>query len=342
MALLGWDASNHDWQRGAMDLAQAKAAGIQFATHKLTDGPPKYYKDPYFGQFITRARTAGIPLVGAYHVLWNKDVPGQIAWFLNELDTACPWWRGEPFILQLDCEPFSYNGGAPTLTTIRDAADRLVKATGGTHRPIVYAPQWVYGNGLAGLPYPLWASAYGTNSVSVLGGAYPGDQSSRWAAYSGQTPAILQYGSQVRIGSQPTCDANAYRGTLGQLTSLVHPGGDDMLDDERKALFDIQTRVKWIDGREAAEADGTVDYTDPSGRAHPNQSTRGLAAMHADLKGLGDTVSTLRAEVAAISAAVAKLSQPVVNIDAAALANLPKAPSAAEVVEELAKRIGNG
>lgn len=115
-----------------------------------------------------------------------------------------------------------------------------------------------------------------------------------------------------------------------------------MLDDERKALFDIKRRVEWIDGREAAEADGTADYVDPSGKGHPNQSTRGLAAMHADVKGLGDTVSTLRAEVAAIAAAVAKLSQPVVNIDAAALANLPKAATAAEVADEVAKRIGNG
>lgn len=225
MVVYGWDASNHDWQRGPMDFAAARNAGVEFFTHKLTDGL-RFYKDPYFARAVTRARAAGIPLLGAYHVLWNGNVTAQMDWFLGELDAQCPWWRAGPFILQLDCEPFGYNGGPPTLGAIRTAADHLVKATGGRYRPIIYAPQWVYRNTLTGLDYPLWASAYGTNPIGGFRDIYPGDASSRWAAYSGQIPAVLQYGSQTRIGSQGTCDANVYRGSLTQLAALV--GGKTM------------------------------------------------------------------------------------------------------------------
>jgi hypothetical protein len=95
----------------------------------------------------------------------------------------------------------------------------------------VYAPKWCYGDALVGLSWPLWASSYvsGTGGFRAL---YPGDDSTRWAAYSGQTPAILQYSSSATIGGQTTSDANAYRGTLQELTTLVAPGwsgeGDDM------------------------------------------------------------------------------------------------------------------
>jgi GH25 family lysozyme M1 (1,4-beta-N-acetylmuramidase) len=239
MVVYGWDASNHDWQRGPMDFAAARSAGVEFFTHKLTDGN-RYYKDPYFARAITRARAAGIPLLGAYHVLWNGNVTAQMDWFLAELDAQCPWWRSGPFILQLDCEPFGYNGATPTLATIRQAADYLVKATAGRYRPIIYAPQWVYRNTLDGLGYPLWASAYGTNPVGGFRDTYPGDASSRWAAYSGQIPAVLQYGSQTRIGGQGTCDANVYRGSLAQLVALV--GGKTMtLTAQTMAADDTQT-----------------------------------------------------------------------------------------------------
>jgi hypothetical protein len=102
-------------------------------------------------------------------------------------------------------------------------------------RPIVYAPEWVYGDTLDGLRYPLWASRYvtGAGPASKL---YPGDSSPRWAAYSGQTPAILQFTSSATIVGQTTCDANAYRGTLAQLTALIAPGWeDDVTKDELMA-----------------------------------------------------------------------------------------------------------
>lgn len=340
MTIYGADLSNHDWQRGPMAFDAMRAAGLDFVVHKCSDGN-RSYRDPYFGRAMQRARAAGFPITGAYHVLWNGNVTAQMDWFMSLLDADAPWWRTEPYLVQLDAEPFGYNGGAPSPATIRQAADYLVAKTGGHINPVVYGPNWVYRDTLRGLPYPLWASAYGTNPVGLHAALYPGDNSSRWAAYSGQTPAILQYGSQTRIGTQSTCDANAYRGTVDQLRQLITGKDADMLDDERKALFAIRDMLGWVDGR----VEGLAGLQKPS--AGPTKgadlpAVQTIRALSGDLKGLGDTVSNLRAELTALAATVAKLSQPQVTIDAAALAGLPKPPTAAEIATELAKRIGNG
>jgi GH25 family lysozyme M1 (1,4-beta-N-acetylmuramidase) len=219
VAIYGWDASNHDWGRGSMNFVAAKQAGISFFVHKCTDGD-RYYRDPYFARAMAGAKSAGIPLLGAYHVLWNKNPLPQMDWFMSILDKDAPGWRHGGFILQLDCEPFGYNGGAPSPPTIKTAADYLKAKTGYT--PVVYGPKWVYGDSLHGLGYPLWASNYGTNASNTLAGLRAiADNSARWSTYSGQTPAILQFGSKAVIGTQSTCDVNAYRGTLADLRALI-------------------------------------------------------------------------------------------------------------------------
>src|SRR5262249_55808726 len=53
---------------------------------------------------------------------------------------------------------------------------------------------------------------------------YPGDSYAGWGSYSGQTPAIVQYTSSATIAGRTTCDANAFRGTIDQLLTLI--GGD--------------------------------------------------------------------------------------------------------------------
>lgn len=225
------DLSNHDWQRGPMNIASMVDAGIVGLTHKATDGD-HFYRDPYIGAALNRARAASVKLPGAYHVLWNGNVTSQMDWFLSVVTEVAPWWRNGPFLWQLDCEPFGYNGIAPTLATIRAAADYLHAKTGMT--PVVYAPRWVYGDSLTGLDYPLWASSYGTNPVGSYAALYPGDGSARWAPYSGQTPTLLQYGSRTIIGSQVGCDANAYRGSLAQLLALI---GGHIEEDEMKTVL---------------------------------------------------------------------------------------------------------
>jgi hypothetical protein len=156
-------------------------------------------------------------------VLYPGDPAGRADAFLARLDAACPGWRDRPFILQADCEKWNGNSATvPSKANIRVFCDRLVEKASKL-RPVVYGPKWVYGDGLFGLNYPLWASSYvtGAGGFKTL---YPGDSSSHWGAYSGQTPEILQFTSSATIGGQTTCDANAYRGTKDQLEALLAPG----------------------------------------------------------------------------------------------------------------------
>lgn len=224
MVIYGWDASHYDWDRGKMDIAAAIRDGIAFATHKVGEGSS--YADPRFAAWYTRARSAGVPLLGGYYVLHPGNAMAQADRFLSLLDSKASGWRNAAFILQVDAEKFEYMSRAPNRAECRAFCDRLVSRTSGNYRPLLYAPKWVYGNNLTGVGYPLWASNYGNNPVTHYRSAYPGDNSSRWNAYSGQTPALLQYGSRTKIASQSTCDVNAFRGTLDQLRALVYPKGD--------------------------------------------------------------------------------------------------------------------
>jgi hypothetical protein len=232
MTIFGWDMSHFD----APDLGTAVAEGISFVTHKA-GGDAVDSELPAWWAGVRTLDPQKV-LLGAYWVLYPGNPAGRADAFLARLDAACPGWRDRPFLLQADCE--KWNGDprtVPSKAEIKTFCDRLV-ARMPRLRPVVYAPKWVYGNDLTGLPYPLWASSY----VTAAGGfrkLYPGDSSSRWQAYSGQTPAILQYTSSATIGGQATSDANAYRGTLDQLVALVAPGWEDnamaTLTDAEKA-----------------------------------------------------------------------------------------------------------
>lgn len=244
MTIFGWDGSHYDWERGPMDLAAAVRDGIQFFTHKATEGSS--YADPQFAFAMARAHNAGMPLIGAYCVNHQGDQTAQVDKFIRVLDNGAPFWRTEPFIIQLDCERWSNKDGVyayePSLDEIHAWCDTFVQRTGGRLIPVVYAPRWVYGDTLRGLRYPLWASDYGSNPTVGYRQAYPGNTSTRWAAYSRITPAILQFGSRTTIGAQGICDANAFRGTLDQLRALISTG-DDMSD-----AYDLINSGKRVEG----------------------------------------------------------------------------------------------
>jgi len=255
-----------------MDIAAAVRDGIVFMTHKATD---KTSRNDRYDDFARRARGV-VPLLGAYAVNHPGDQRPQVDAFIRTLDELSPWWREGPFIVQLDAEKFDYMPREPNLAEIESWCDYFVSRTGGRWRPVVYAPRWLYSDRLRGLSYPLWASAYGDNPAVHYRSAYPGDGSSRWAAYSGQTPVILQYGSLTRIDSQNTCDANAFRGTLDQLRALVFPSGgggggdgDDMEQTERlindtgsptrtvgNVLADVENLRNWMVSRPGAATIG--------------------------------------------------------------------------------------
>jgi hypothetical protein len=251
VTIFGWDMSHFD----APGIGTALAEGISFMTHKA-GGDANDTEIGAWWEGVRDDATAGRLIVGAYWVLYPGSPSTRADAFIARLDSQCPGWRTVPFILQADCE--KWNGDASTVpgkAYITAFCDRLVLRMPKL-RPIVYAPKWVYGDSLKGLGYPLWASAYVTGSGGFKA-LYPGDGSSRWATYSGQTPAILQYTSSATIGGQTTCDANAFRGTPTQLKQLLAPGWSAVAtldsDDKTyiKGLFDTYL------GFDAPQSDGT-------------------------------------------------------------------------------------
>ncbi|MFG2038761.1 glycoside hydrolase family 25 protein [Dactylosporangium sp. NPDC048998] len=215
MAVFGWDASDFDWDRGPMDLGAARAAGIDFFTHKATEGIGTRHR--HYGEALARARAAGVPFLGAYHVVRStSSVAAQVDFCLAYVDAKTPWWREHPgWFFQCDLEHWPYDKVAPSVGVAW--CERMEARTG--RRVLLYAPRWAYGDTIGG-GAPLWASNY----VPGRGGfreLYPNDTSTRWRPYSGRTPVILQYSSNATIGRQPTCDANAFRGTVADFARLI-------------------------------------------------------------------------------------------------------------------------
>jgi lysozyme len=213
----GWDASHYD---AVPDGARVVAEGYEFMTHKAGGDADDAELAAWWKAMKPHRDDI---LLGAYWVLYPGSPSTKADRFLARLDSQCPGWRDGPFILQVDCE--KWNGDSSTVPSKADikAFCNRLKQKAPKLTPIVYAPKWVYGNTLTGLGYPLWASAYvdGSGAASKL---YPGDNSSKWDDYSGQTPAILQFTSSATIAGQTTCDANAFKGSRADLVKLLAPG----------------------------------------------------------------------------------------------------------------------
>ena len=218
--IFGWDASDFDWDRGPMDLAAARAAGIDFFTHKATEATSTRHK--HYGEALNRARAAGIPFLGAYHVVRSSpSVANQVDYLLKYANEVTSWWPEHPgWFWQCDLEKWSYDSVPPARGV--DFCVALAKKT--NRAVLLYAPKWAYADSIGGQA-PLWASSY-VSGAGQFKALYPGNASSRWGAYSGRTPVILQYSSSATIGRQPTCDANAFRGTIAEFAALIGAGTD--------------------------------------------------------------------------------------------------------------------
>lgn len=283
MTIFGWDASDYDWGRGPMDLASAKAAGVDFFTYKATESTN--VKHVHYGEALNRARAAGVEFLGAYIVPRSgPSVSAQVDYFLAYVNEQTPWWTTYPgFFFQVDTEKWPYDQVTPQRGA--DVCAELRSRTG--RRVVHYAPQWAY-NGNIPQPDPLWASDYGSNGTGTLQAKYPGDSSTRWNPYSGRKPTFLQFGSNIIIGRQNTCDGNAFIGTIADLrlfiTGSPGVGGDDVIivtygdgpANGKKALV-----MQWQNWGLAHG--GSLPQYGPDG-GYGNET----AAMFASLVGYGD------------------------------------------------------
>lgn len=325
MTIFGWDMSHYD--AITSDLAvRVSGDGIGFVTHKAGGDS----NDAEIGAWWSAFRSfRDRLLLGAYWVLYPGSPAARADAFLARLDATCPGWRDGPFILQADCEKWNGDPGTvPSRAEIAAFCDRLV-ARMPKLRPIVYAPAWVYGDKLAGLGYPLWASAYVTGSGSFKA-LYPGDKSGAWGAYSGQTPAILQYSSSATIGGQTTSDANAFRGTLAQLTDLVAPGWSDDMPISEPEFARIQAMIR----APYADADPTALVETPAGHSILSQQTPNGTKPGSPQEAFYAVVEDLGVQLVALQAQVAALSS--VTIDYAALAQALAAAFPVQLADQVA------
>jgi GH25 family lysozyme M1 (1,4-beta-N-acetylmuramidase) len=302
--VFGWDASDYDWQRGPMDLAAAARDGIQFFTHKATEATSTRHRN--YGEAMRRARDAGIPVLGAYHVVRSApSVASQVDYFLSYLDSQTPWWRDWPdFFVQVDLEKWSYD---KVPAHIGESFADLVEQRSG-RRAVIYASRGQYGNELSGTSHLLWNANYGTNPDMHFRSAYAfrgGDSGPGWVSYSGRIPTFWQYGSRTTIGSQTICDANAFRGTLDQMRALIS-GDVEMFEqaDRNTAQADTWRLLTILEGRPAAEYHLTGE---PAPRVEPNNLQKQLDRIEA--KG---GVTLTAADLAAIVAGVANELRPAI------------------------------
>lgn len=254
MTIYGWDMSHYD----APNIGTAVQEGYRFITHKAGGDATDQELDDWW----TNVNGLGSDVVlGAYWVQYPGSPAARADRFLERLDTVCKGWRArDSFILQVDCEKWGGDPSTvPSKAEIQEFCNRLVTKTSGVYRPVVYAPKWLYGETLKGLGFPLWASSYvtGTGTGPDLYASAGGDQSSRWNAYSGRTPDILQFTSSATIAGQTTCDANAFRGTLAQLKSLVTPGSVAPPAPGRKTM-NLQVKIPVL--RQGDEDDKLPGY----------------------------------------------------------------------------------
>jgi GH25 family lysozyme M1 (1,4-beta-N-acetylmuramidase) len=224
MTIYGWDASDYDYSRGSMNIQAARNEGIDFFTFKATESTN--VKHTHYGQALNAAKNAGIPFLGAYHVVRSgPSSAAQVDYFLAYVTQATPWWKDFPgWFFQVDLEKWSYDAVAGGKG--EEFADILEQRTG--RKAVIYASKGQYGNALFGTSHPLWNANYGSNpsqGFKQLYGTRGGDSGAGWADYSGVTPKIWQYGSNAIIGGQHTCDANAFRGSTSDFAAMIGSSG---------------------------------------------------------------------------------------------------------------------
>lgn len=303
MTVFGWDASDFDRARGPMNLALARQVGIEFFTNKATESTN--VRHLYFGEAMRRARDAGIEILGAYHVVRSpRNAAAEVDFFLSYVDREFPEWSRWPhFFIQVDLEKWPYDAvAADEGENFADIAEVQARK-----RAIIYASKGQYGNDLAGTSHPLWNANYALNytagNFQDLYRRAGGDGGAGWSRYSGEDPAIWQYTSSANIGTQPTCDANAYRGSLEQLKALTRGLGGDMAGeaDSAYAVDSASARVSpnsWMVRAVARPLEtltlAAVDQRarDAADAQRDNALAVSLDALAAMVEGAGGSVDT--------------------------------------------------
>jgi hypothetical protein len=213
--IFGCDTSHH---QGDVDFAALYRDGLRFAIHKAGQGN---WADDKFAANSARSAAAGM-VTAAY---WFLDTRYSVAAHLDAVERTVP--KTMPLIP--DVESITSNGkvvSAPSLAMTRQFVDGA--RARGYWLPLMYLPRWYWQGwgspSLAGLP-PLWSSRYPDMAPDDVLDEYRDVPASYWDGYGGLPVLLLQFTSSATAPSLRPFDANAYRGTTGQLAALLGLAG---------------------------------------------------------------------------------------------------------------------
>jgi lysozyme len=212
------------WQHpnnAPIDWRRVRAAGVEFATVKATEGSPidsTEYTNPFFRADLAGARSAGLA-VAPYHFYLGRTAhtgDDQARYFVAAL-RAAGYTGSRPGELPpiLDFE-WDWKGGCPPYGTVADAKAWLgaVRAAFG-RTPIVYTNRTFITGCLGGTTqlggYPLQIAYYGTGSQPPLP---PG-----W-----RTWLMWQWTASNCVDGVPTCHLtrSVFNGGAASLRSLAN------------------------------------------------------------------------------------------------------------------------
>jgi hypothetical protein len=326
-------------------IGDAIAEGFSFFTHKA--GGDESGPDPELAPWwqSVKGTDPAEALLGTYWVPRPDMYPNPVSeaqrW-LDTIDRICTGWRNRPHALQIDAERWPAGDRTKPSPSYINILGSTLRAKMPKLMPIVYASAGQYGNTLAGLKFPFWNANYPSSMTGPASSIYRhvgGDSGPGWVPYSGQTPAIWQFTSSATIAGQTTSDANAFRGTLAQLTALVAPGWSDMLDDNDKAWL-----TGLVNGPYANSSTDGIPET-PAGHWVLSQGIPDGTAAGARvsawkvMQNLGAQLVAARADVAELQKQVAALVTPDPAVLAQAIAAAIPAELAGKVADVLAQRL---
>jgi hypothetical protein len=249
------------------------------------------YADPFYAHYKAEAARVGAVFFG-YHFLHAGNGAAQAAWCFKQ--------TGPGVNVMVDCEPTGASD-----PSVQDCVDfaHAYRALGGLCT-LDYLPKWYWQQ--LGSPSLAPLRAAGLELIASDYASYS-DTGPGWAAYGGSTPAVWQY-TDAQAYSGQSVDFNAYRGTINQFKALLgYIQGGDMPLTAADAQLVANTLL-----------DTEVPRAGHNSSGQPLTGTESLRSMIAwSQAGIQGT----RDGVAAVSAAVAKLSAPVSPVvDATALA----------------------
>jgi GH25 family lysozyme M1 (1,4-beta-N-acetylmuramidase) len=196
------------YYQGAIDWTKARAAGIQFAFIRVSDGTG--FRDPKFATYWAGSRAVGIAH-GAYQFFRPNQDPTAQADLL--VDTMGPL---EPDDLPpvIDVEATGGLSAATVASRVRAWVDRVEARTGRT--PIVYTGMYFWRDQVGGstreADAPLWIAQY-TSLCPSLPSPW-----SRWTFWQ-----YSDHGQVSGIGS--SVDVDRFNGTLDDLRALGDGAG---------------------------------------------------------------------------------------------------------------------